>query len=430
MSRGECFGASPVKALQAAIGVATLPLFNARGVVAHPTFVLSRKLSPPKVQKEPQAIEFTVRAEQVEGGLWIAEPGWACRADGLPMDVSPLHTGSKRFESRSEAVEAAMDRGMRMVRGQKHRTSDTLEWAEKVESLREWMAEAVAKVRDKDETLPLRGCTGMDLFAGGHGGFSMGLASLGVKIELACEIDPEAMAIYRKNVRPAKVHGDICTLDCTEAKVDFVTVGLLCQAFSPAGNGLGFADPVLANAYKHAMRVLGEVDAKVVIVECARRFLTLDAGKHCDEFITAMNTAGYRVQARAMNAAGFGVPQDRERSILICTRIGVNVEPVVLAIFLFDLQIECGPVANHRVGYTGIDVPPQEKLIASTFFPHVVVELEMCPSGKSVNDDRVKFFHAWIVQTSCPSSKRVCARSPVVAALHMGLRIPASGRNF
>lgn len=73
-------------------------------------------------------------------------------------------------------------------------------------------------------------------------------ASLGVKIELACEINPEAMAVYRKNVRPVKTHGDICTLDCSQTKVDFVTVGLLCQAFSPAGNGLGFADPVLANA--------------------------------------------------------------------------------------------------------------------------------------------------------------------------------------
>jgi DNA (cytosine-5)-methyltransferase 1 len=88
-----------------------------------------------------------------------------------------------------------------------------------------------------------------------------------------------------------------------------------------------------ADAYKHAMRVLGEVDAKVFVVESARRFLTLDTGKHCDEFIGAMNGAGYRVQARAMNAAGFGVPQDRKRSILVCTRIGVDVDPLMGYLF-------------------------------------------------------------------------------------------------
>lgn len=326
-----------MKAVQTVNGIAkraAVPSpFNPRGVVAQPTFTLARKFTPATLQNEPHGIEFTVRAHAVEEGQWIAEPSWACRADGLPMDVSPLHSGSKRFESRSEAVEAAMDRGLRMVRSQKHRTSNSVDWAAKVESLREWMATAIAKVRDKDETLPLRGMTVIDLFAGGHGGFSMGLMSLGAKVELACEIDPEAMAVYRKNVRPVRTHGDICTLDCSKTKVDFVTVGLLCQAFSPAGNGLGFADPVLANAYKHAMRVLGEVDAKVVIVECARRFLTLDSGKHCHEFITAMNAAGYRVQARAMNAAGFGVPQDRERSILICTRIGVDVDPLMGYLF-------------------------------------------------------------------------------------------------
>lgn len=326
-----------MKVNQAVVGIAKSAvapsLFNTRGVIAQPTFVLIRKFSSAKLLKEPHGIEFTVRAHAVEEGQWIAEPGWACRADGLPMDVSPLHSGSKRFESRSEAVEAAMDRGLRMVRAQKHRTSDSVDWATKVESLREWMATAITKVRDNDETLPLRGMTVIDLFAGGHGGFSMGLMSLGAKVELACEIDPEAMAVYRKNVRPLSTHGDICTLDCSKTKVDFVTVGLLCQAFSPAGNGLGFADPVLANAYKHAMRVLGEVDAKVVIVECARRFLTLDAGKHCDEFIATMNAAGYRVQARAMNAAGFGVPQDRERSILICTRIGVDVDSLLGYVF-------------------------------------------------------------------------------------------------
>lgn len=304
----------------------SIPSINPRGVAA-PTHRIKRRC-------KPGDIEFQVRSCEIEPGRWVAEPWWTCREGSIPCDALPLHRDfSKRFESRSEAFEDAMDRGLRMIRGQSHRDSDAAEWKEKVEGLAEWVADAIHKSRAADETLPLRGLTVMDLFAGGHGGFSMGLASLGASIELACEIDPEARRVFERNVRPKRMHGDICTLDCREEKVDIVAMGLLCQAFSPAGKGLGFADPALAAAYRHSMRVLGEVDAKVVIVECARRFMLLDGGKHADEFIETMLAAGYRVQHRALNAKGFGVPQDRERSILICSRVGLPVDDILGIVF-------------------------------------------------------------------------------------------------
>jgi DNA (cytosine-5)-methyltransferase 1 len=129
------------------------------------------------------------------------------------------------------------------------------------------------------------------------------------------------------------MHEDICTLDARNMRVDVVTMGLLCQAFSLAGNGLGFADPKLAEAYRHAMRVLGEIDAKVIIIECARRFMTLDDGEHSDTLIEHLMQMGYRVQHRALDAAAFGVAQSRERSFLVCTRIGVNVDPILGYVF-------------------------------------------------------------------------------------------------
>jgi len=300
--------------------------FNTRGVVEAPAFVLSRPAGPGE-------IEFNVAAHEVEPGAWIAEPAWACRAGQIPMDARPLHRSSKRFPTRSEAVEDAMNRGLRMVCEQRHRDSGAGAWLAKVESLRAWLADAIHQVRADDETLPLRGVTVVDLFAGGHGGFSMGLASLGATIELASEIAPDARSVFERNVRPRRVHGDICSLDLSATKVDVVTMGLLCQAFSAAGKGLGFADPVLATAYRHSMRVLGEVDAKVVVIECARQFMTLAGGAHANELIARMLASGYRVQHRALNAAGFGVPQDRERSILICSRLELAVDELLGVMF-------------------------------------------------------------------------------------------------
>jgi predicted RNA methylase len=106
-----------------------------------------------------------------------------------------------------------MNCGLHMVREQWHRDSGSAAWLAKAESLRAWLADAIYQVRVDDETLPLRGLTVVDLFAGGHGGFSMGLTSLGAIIELACEIDPEARSVFERNVRPRRMHGDICSLD-------------------------------------------------------------------------------------------------------------------------------------------------------------------------------------------------------------------------
>lgn len=305
---------------------ATASPFNGRGVISKPSFKINRKAGD-------EDICLTVVAHEAEPGSWIAEPGWMCRSYAMPLDMTPLHRGSKRFKTKSEAVEHAMDRAIVMVSGQSHRQSKSADWTSKVESLRAWMADAMVKVRKDDASLPLRGVTCIDIFSGGNGGFSLGLASLGAIIELACEIDPNARSVYQPNVRPKEMHDDVCTLSLKGRKVDIVTMGLLCQAFSPSGKGLGFADPKLAAAYKASMRVLEEVDAKVVIIECSSKFLNLHGGKHSDELIGRMLASGYRAQHRAMNSAGFGVPQDRERSVLVFTRVDLPVDALMGFIF-------------------------------------------------------------------------------------------------
>ncbi len=300
--------------------------FNGRGVISNPSFKLIREATEAE-------IGFQVVAHEAEPGAWIAEPGWLCRSNAMPLDMTPLHRGSTRFQTKSEAVEDAMNRGMLMIRAQRHRASQSSAWLAEIEAIRSWMADAMVTVRADDASLPLRGVTCIDIFSGGNGGFSLGLASLGATIELACEIDANARDVYRQNVRPKAMHDDVCTLSLKGRKVDIVTMGLLCQAFSPSGKGLGFADPKLAAAYAASMRLLEEVDAKVAIIECSSKFLNLHGGKHSDELIGRMLASGYRAQHRVMNSAGFGVPQDRERSVLVFTRVGVPVDALMGFIF-------------------------------------------------------------------------------------------------
>lgn len=300
---------------------------NARDIYETPDFTLTRP------HKAGGQIEFTVRANRVEAGQWIAEATWHSQSAHLPGDGQYPHRLSSRFASRSEAVEHAVNDGLLQVRSQLGALAGTSAWPSKVEALQTWAAEAVIQVREHDETLPLHGISVIDICAGGLGGFGLGLTSLGAKVQLAVEIDPEARATYERNVRPAEVHDDICTLVGTKRRCHIATMGLLCLAHSKAGNRQGFADPRLAETYRHSLRLLREIDAKVIIIECARQLLTLNGGRDGAAVREVLMKAGYRVQHRTLNAAGFGVPQSRERSFIVATRLGLPVDDVLGYVF-------------------------------------------------------------------------------------------------
>lgn len=310
-----------------AAAVSAASLFNARGVVDNPVFVMAR---PVGTKCE---ITITVRAHCIGKNQWIAAATWGSLSGHLPFDGTHPHQWSKVFQSRSEAVEHALNLALRQIKDQLGKLADTKDWRSKVKSVIAWVADAIVQTRLHDETLPLHGLTFIDLCAGGLGGFGFGLSSLGAESLLACEIDPEARSIYLKNVKPRQMHADLCTLDGTKLVCDILTLGLLCQAFSKAGKRRGFADPALAAAYEHTKRLLREIQAKVVIIECARQFLTQEGGKDADEVRELLMKSGYRVQHRTLNASGFGVAQSRERSFIVATRLGLPVDDILGYVF-------------------------------------------------------------------------------------------------
>jgi len=309
-----------ISSVRATKGAATVSPFNERGMVANPSFSLVRPNGP------ADQFEFSVKAHALGDECWIAEPSWHCNAGHTPGHSQQPSRQSTTFKSRSEAVDDAISRGMRQIVGELGDLADTPAWGKRIGDLRTWGANAVAQVRANDETLPMRGVQVIDLACGGLGGFGMGLSSLGANVKLACDIDQNARAIYQQNVGPMQMHDDICTLDGKGLECDILTMGLMCQAFSKAGKGLGMQDPNLAKAYEHSMRLLAEIDAKVIIIECVRQLLTAHGGRDAQVVRDTLLMAGYRVQHRTMNAKGFGLPQSRERVFLVATRIGVPTD--------------------------------------------------------------------------------------------------------
>jgi DNA (cytosine-5)-methyltransferase 1 len=324
--------------------------FNDRGVVSTPRLCLMRPVGP------KDQIEFTVKAHPLPDGQWIAEPSWHCNASNTPGNCQQPSEHSTPFRSRSEAVDDAISRGMRQIGSELGASGSESGWVKRIEALRQWAVGALKEVRANDETLPLRGVSVVDLACGGLGGFGMALTSLGAHVKLACDIDPQARDIYQRNIHPESMHSDLCTLNGREIECDILTMGLMCQAFSKAGHGLGMEDPKLATAYKHSMRLLAEVDAKVIVIECVRQLLTANDGRDAALVRRTLLEAGYRVQHRTLNTKGFGLPQSRERVFIVATRIGLRTDDLVGYVFPAE-QAPSTVVADIMDSNINSDVP-------------------------------------------------------------------------
>ncbi|WP_439273580.1 DNA (cytosine-5-)-methyltransferase [Pseudochrobactrum sp. HB0163] len=172
------------------------------------------------------------------------------------------------------------------------------------------------------KTKPIRHYKLVELFAG-CGGLALGMEKAGFESVLLNEIDPHACKTLRKN-RPGwnVVEGDVSQVDFTEFKdkVDILTGGFPCQAFSYAGKKLGFEDTRGTLFFEFA-RAVKETNPKVFIAENVRGLLNHEDGKTLAAIKDVINELGYElVEPRVLKAIFYQVPQKRERLFLIGIR--------------------------------------------------------------------------------------------------------------
>src|SRR5690554_1086804 len=168
----------------------------------------------------------------------------------------------------------------------------------------------------------------LELFAGA-GGLAIGMEKAGLKCVALNEIDKWACQTLRKNRPNWKVlEGDIKDYNFSEYenKVEVVTGGFPCQAFSYAGKKLGLNDARGTLFYEFA-RVVQEVKPIICIGENVRGLLSHDKGKTLEGMISVLDEIGYNVVPfQVLKAINFRVPQKRERLILVGIRKDINIE--------------------------------------------------------------------------------------------------------
>lgn len=171
-------------------------------------------------------------------------------------------------------------------------------------------------------TKPLRPYTSIELFAGA-GGLALGMSKAGFKHLLLSEIDHDACTTLTKN-RPDwhVAEGDVHRLDFKRfrGKIDLLTGGFPCQAFSYAGLKGGFND-TRGTLFFELARAVKEVNPKVFMCENVKGLASHDHGKTLTVIRNTIKELGYTlVEPRVLKAVKYKVPQKRERIILIAIR--------------------------------------------------------------------------------------------------------------
>lgn len=161
-----------------------------------------------------------------------------------------------------------------------------------------------------------------DLFAG-LGGFHQALQKLGHVCVFASELDPGLADLYEKNfgIRP---HGDIREAFAEVPPHDILCAGFPCQPFSKAGEQLGFDCPQWGDLFDYVLKILSTHKPAYLIIENVPNLLRHDGGKTWHRIKARLEELGYQVDKQKLSPYMFGVPQVRERAIIVGARAGLT----------------------------------------------------------------------------------------------------------
>ncbi|WP_185542722.1 DNA cytosine methyltransferase [Listeria booriae] len=158
----------------------------------------------------------------------------------------------------------------------------------------------------------------IDLFAG-IGGFRMALERIGFQCVYSSEIDKDCKQTYFEN------YGDFPDGDITlvnESSIpdhDILCAGFPCQPFSISGKQKGFED-VRGTLFFDICRIVEAKSPQVIFLENVKHLVHHDGGHTFKTIINKLEELGYILSYKVLNASYFGVPQNRERIIIIGTK--------------------------------------------------------------------------------------------------------------
>lgn len=165
----------------------------------------------------------------------------------------------------------------------------------------------------------------VSLFSGA-GGLDLGFIKAGHEVIWANDNFLDAVKTYRKNIGDHIVCEDISKIPSDQIpEHDILIGGFPCQGFSLANSKRGEHDE-RNKLYLELLRVLVDKQPKFFLAENVKGILSLMKGEIFKMIISDFEKSGYRVKHKVLNAANYGVPQKRERVIILGVRNDIDID--------------------------------------------------------------------------------------------------------
>lgn len=209
--------------------------------------------------------------------------------------------------------------------------------------------------------------TVISLFSG-CGGMDLGFIQAGFEVVYAIDIFEDAIKTYTYNIGNYIEKKNIKELDTTllPKDIDIVIGGFPCQGFSIANKNRSNKDE-RNFLYLEMLRVIKETKPKFFVAENVKGILSLEKGEIFKMILKDFENLGYKVEYKLLNAAEYGVPQCRERVIIIGNRINkinpfpqkcnsINKDnnlPLAITVeqaigHLYDIPLSLSPIKNNE----------------------------------------------------------------------------------
>jgi DNA (cytosine-5)-methyltransferase 1 len=198
----------------------------------------------------------------------------------------------------------------------------------------------------------------IDLFAG-LGGIRLGFEAQGCESVFGCDWDLDSQKIYQANFGDT-LHGDITKILPTDIpEHDILLAGFPCQPFSIIGKSLGFAD-TRGTLFFNIEEILRVKKPYAFMLENVKQLLTHQGGRTIQIILQTLETLGYSLYVKVLNALDYGLPQKRERIFIVG--------------FLEDIDFSFPLPANYQIPLSEI-LEPESELCASLYAsPKIVAQ--------------------------------------------------------
>lgn len=156
------------------------------------------------------------------------------------------------------------------------------------------------------------------MFAG-IGGLESGLHAAGHSTVMLCEVWPAARQVLKQRFPGIPVEDDVRAMNRLPENIDVVTAGFPCTDLSQAGRTAGISG-AQSGLVSHVFRLVDEEHPRWLVLENVRNMLPLDGGRAMHHLVSELEQRGYAWAYRLVDSRFTGVPQRRQRVLLVASR--------------------------------------------------------------------------------------------------------------